>query len=154
MSTFACRLLCIATLLLCWGAYLHEYLHAATLKWLIIMEKLLTLSAASGWYVVVLSSSLLISIGAWSHLKLYSIWSTQKLFHLMVLYMCSIEYWDVLVVQLVTDSHGTQNCCDRDQIPAHSCPIDAIEEHRIYNNNNNKKHTVTEWSKGIMNNKW
>lgn len=58
--------------------------------------------------------------------------------------MCSVDYCDVWVVQLVTDSHGTQDCCARDQIPAHSCPIDAIEGYRIYSNDNNRKHTVTE----------
>lgn len=36
----------------------------------------------------------------------------------------------LICVQLVGELHGTQHCCDHDQIPSHSCPISAVEESR------------------------
>lgn len=58
----------------------------------------------------------------------------KELLHLIALY--NRDYCDVLIVLLVAELHGSQNCCDRHQIPSHSCPIGAIEGSR--------KNTVTE----------
>lgn len=114
----------------CIAAAHPSYLLCAGLKrcTAVINKQGLTLSAARGRALTLLSSSLVLR-GAWSHTKLYSIYTThthKKKVQKPVrrLLQCCVT------VLRQRDLRGTRDSCDHCPIPSRSCPEGAVEGRR------------------------
>lgn len=117
----------------------------------------LTLTAASGLGALPCSLNVC-EMGACSHLKSYSIYTTYR--KLFFYFFSNDVLADVFIVHVADKLHGIQGCCDHHQTPSCSGQADAVgmsHSERTLNLISNLSHNKLrnrKWYKEIIYDEW